>query len=107
MAEYRRAFGITRNLSTVTLDPRAWYDTVCEGSYRFTAVWVREEENASETRQSKRDAEEADNVEVPPRMIVGSLRRFRAASMGPTQGLPKRCRRRRGGTLRTLESTVF
>ena len=30
------------------------------------AAWVREEENASNQRQKKRDAEEADKVEVAP-----------------------------------------
>ena len=49
------------------------------------AAWVREEENASNQRQKKRDAEEAD-------VTVASLRRFRTALIGPTQGLPKRRR---------------
>ena len=30
------------------------------------AAWVREEENASNQRQKKREAEEADKVEVAP-----------------------------------------
>ena len=53
---------------------------------------LREEENASNQRQKKRDAEEADKVEVAPGVTVASLRRFRTALIGPTQGLPKRRR---------------
>ena len=38
------------------------------------AAWVREEENASNQRQKKRDAEEADKVEVAPGVVtVASL----------------------------------
>ena len=40
----------------------------------------------------QRDAEEADKVEVAPGVTVASLRRFRTALIGPTQGLPKRRR---------------
>ena len=43
-------------------------------------------------RQKKRDAEEADKVEVAPGVTVASLRRFRTALIGPTQGLPERRR---------------
>ena len=43
------------------------------------AAWVREEENASNQRQKKREAEEADKVEVAPGVTVASLRRFRTA----------------------------
>ena len=46
----------------------------------------------SNQRQKKRDAEEADKVEVAPGVTVASLRRFRTALIGPTQGLPKRRR---------------
>ena len=56
------------------------------------AAWVKEEEKASEHRQRKGEAEEADKVEVAPGVTVASLRRFRAALIGPTQGLPKRRR---------------
>ena len=56
------------------------------------ATWVKEEEKASEHRQRKREAEEAGKVEVAPGVTVVSLRRFRAALIGPTQGLPKRRR---------------
>ena len=58
-------------------------NTVHEGGWRFMAAWVKEEENASNQRQKKREAEEANKVEV------ASLRRFRAALIGPNQGLPK------------------
>ena len=40
----------------------------------------------------KREAEEADKVEVAPGVTVASLRCFRTALIGPTQGLPKRRR---------------
>ena len=56
------------------------------------AAWVKEEEKASEHRQRKRGAEEADTLEVAPGVTVASLTRFKAALVGPTQGLPKRCR---------------
>ena len=45
-----------------------------------------------EHRQRKREAEEADKVEVAPGVTVASLRRFTAALIGPTLGLPQRCR---------------
>ena len=51
---------------------------------------MKEEENASQYRQRKREAEEADKVAVAPGVTVASLRHFRAASIGPTQELPKR-----------------
>ena len=46
-----------------------------EGGCKFMAAWVREEENAPKKRQRKRGAEEADKVEVEPRVTVGRLRR--------------------------------
>ena len=55
------------------------------------AAWVKEEENASKHRQRKREAGDADK-EVAPGVTVASSRRFRAALIGPTQGLPKRRR---------------
>ena len=58
------------------------------------AAWMRQEEKASENRQRKREAEEVDKVEVAPGATVGSLRRFKAALIGPTPGLPKRHRLR-------------
>ena len=57
-----------------------------------TSSWYFNEENASNQRQKKREAEEADKVEVAPGVTVASLRRFRTALIGPTQGLPKRRR---------------
>ena len=56
------------------------------------AAWVKEEEDASEHRERKKEEEEADKVEVAPGVTVASLRRFRAALIGPTQRLPKRRR---------------
>ena len=56
------------------------------------AARMKEEENASNQRQKKREAEEADKVEVAPGVTVASLRRFRDALIGPTQGLTKRRR---------------
>ena len=91
-ADDLRLFGVTGDWKTAALDPGAWYNTVQEGGCRFMAAWVREDENASNQRQKKRDAEEADKVEVAPGVTVASLRRFRTALIGPTQGLPKRRR---------------
>ena len=56
---------------------------------------VREEEKASENRQRKREAEEADKVEAASGVTVGSSRRFRAALVGPSQELAKRRQLRR------------
>ena len=93
VAEERGLFGITGDRSTAALDPGVWYSIVREGGCRFMAARVKEEEKASEHRQQrKREAEEADKVEVAPGVTVASLRRFRAALVGPTQGLPKRRR---------------
>ena len=58
-------FGITKDWSIAALDPLFRYSTVCEGSCRFMAAWVKEKE-------------EADKVEVTPGVTVRSLRRFRA-----------------------------
>ena len=66
------------------LDPEVWYSAVREGGCRFMAAWVKEEEKASEHRQIKRETEETDKVEVAPGVTVTSLRRFRAALIGPT-----------------------
>ena len=91
-AEDRRLFGITGDWSTAALDPGVWYSTLCEGGFRFMDAWLREEEKASENQQMKRGVEEADKVEAAPGVPVVSLRRFRAALIGPTQGLPKQHR---------------
>ena len=56
------------------------------------AVCVKEEEKAPEHLQRKREVKEADKVEVAPGVPVASLRRFIAALIGSTQGLPKRRR---------------
>ena len=92
VADDLRLFGVTGDWKTAALDPGAWYNTVQEGGCRCIAAWVREEDNASNQRQKKREAEEADKVDVAPGVTVASLRRFRTALIGPTQGLPKRRR---------------
>ena len=93
VADDLRLFGITGDWSTAALDPWLWYSAVHEGGCRFMAAWwVKKKENASSHRQKKREAEEADKVEVAPGVTVASLRRFRAALIGPTQGLTKRRR---------------
>ena len=92
MADDLRLFGVTGDWRTAALEPGAWYNTVQEGGCMFMAAWVSEEENASNQRQKKRETEEADKVEVPPVVTVASMRRFRAALIGPTQGLSKRRR---------------
>ena len=76
VADDLRLFGVTGDWRTAALDPGVWYNTVQEGGCRFMAAWVREEENASNQRQKKREAEEADKVEVAPGVTVASLRRF-------------------------------
>ena len=92
VAEDRRLFGITGDWSTAALDSGVWHSTVHEGGCRFMATRVKENENAPEHRQRKREAEEADKVEAAPGVTVASLRRFGATLIGPTQGLPKRRR---------------
>ena len=94
MADDLRLFGITGDWSTAALDPGVWYSAVHEGAVGLRPRgWVKEEENASSHRQKKREAEETDKVvEVAPGVTVASLRRFRAALIGPTQGLTKRRR---------------
>ena len=87
VVEDRRVFDITEDCSTAALDPRAWYNTVCERSCRFMIKWVREKDKASENRQKKR---EADKIEVTPGVTVERLRSFRAALIGPTEGFLKR-----------------
>ena len=84
VADDLRLFGVTGDWKTAALDPGAWYNTVQEGGCRFMAAWVREEENSSNQRQKKREAEEADKVEVAPGVTIASLRRFRTALIGPT-----------------------
>ena len=70
------------------------------------AAWVKEEEKASEHWHRKREAEEADKVEVAPGVTVASLRRFRAALIRPTQGLCKRRRLCRWRSLKPWEYGV-
>ena len=57
-----------------------------------TVAWARKEEKTSENRQRRREAEEAHKVEVASRVIIASLRCFRAALIRRTQELPKRRR---------------
>ena len=92
MAKDRWIFGIIGDWNTVALDPGVWHSTVCEGGCRFMAAWVRKEKKASENRHRKREEEEADKVEAAPGVTIASLGRFRAASIGLTQGLPERRR---------------
>ena len=91
-ADDLRLFGVTGGWRIAALDPEAGYNKVHEGGCRFMTAWVREEENASSQRQKKREAGEANKVEVAPGVTVASLRRFRTALIGPTQGLLKRRR---------------
>ena len=58
------------------------------------ATWMRGKLKAPGNRLRKREAEEAENVEIAPGVTVGSSRRFIVALIGPTQGLSKRCRLR-------------
>ena len=46
-------------------------------------AWVKEKEKRVQTPAEKREAEEADKVEVAPGVtVLASLRRFRAALIG-------------------------
>ena len=90
MADDRHLFGFTGDWTTAALDPGIWYIKVREGGCRFMAARVKKEEKASEHRQRKREIEEAEKFEVASGVTVASLTRLRAASIGPTQGLPKR-----------------
>ena len=92
MAEDLRLFGITMDWNIAAFGPGVCYSTVRGGGCRFIAAWMKEEENASEHRQRKREAEEAGKVEVAPGVTVASLRRFIEALIGSTQVLPKRRR---------------
>ena len=44
-----------------------------KGAVGFMAAWMREEEKASENRQSKREAEEEDKLEVAPGVTVSGV----------------------------------
>ena len=92
VVEDRRLFGITGDWSTAALDPGVWCSIVRESDCRFMAACVKKEEKASEHRQMKREGEETNKVEVTLGVTITSLRRFRAALIGPSQGLPKRRR---------------
>ena len=48
-------------------------------------MWVEKEKKASENRQRKREAEEADKVEVASGVIIGR-RRVSMALIGPIEG---------------------
>ena len=93
VADDLRLFGVTGDWRTAAHNPGAWYNIVHEGGCRFMTAWVTGEENASDQRQKKRGAEEADKVEVAPGVTVASLGRFRTALVGPTQGPPTKRRR--------------
>ena len=73
VADDLRLFGVTGDWKTAAFDPGAWYNTVQKGGCRFMAAWVREEKNASNQRQKKREAEEADKVEVAPGVSFSDL----------------------------------
>ena len=90
MEESCRVFGITENYITAALDPRVCYSSVLYEGCRLMGKWEMEGENTFKTRQRKREGGNTDKVNVAPRLTVGSLRRFRAASIGPNQGFPKR-----------------
>ena len=70
------------------------------------AAWViREEEKALETGRGREERKRRTRLSLHlagVTVVVGSLRRFRAALIGPTQGLPKRRRLCQEDTLKTL-----
>ena len=71
------------------------------------AAGVRKNEKASKNRQRKREVEDVDKVEVAPGVTVGSLGRFRAAMIGPTQRLPDAASATLGGNSKNPRSTVL
>ena len=58
----------------------------------ITELYFRQTLSTDFMNRFYQEAEEADKVEVAPGVTVASLRRFRTALIGPTQGLPKRRR---------------
>ena len=87
MADDLRLFGITGHWSTAEHNPGYSIAQYMKGAVGlwFMAAWVKEGEKASNQRQKKREAEEADEVEVAPGVTVASLRSFRAALIGPVR----------------------
>ena len=70
------------------------------------AVWVREDEKASENRQRRREAEEADKVVVAPGANSGTLGRFRAGLIDRLSVTPEAVSAGPIGKLGNPESTV-
>ena len=66
-----RAFGISGDWESLSLQEDDWYNTVVEGGRKFMDAWRRIEEQASETRQEKRTEKEIENVSVAPEVDVG------------------------------------
>ena len=66
-----RAFGISGDWESLSLQEDDWYNTVVEGGRKFMDAWRRIEEQASETRQEKRMEKENGNVSVASKVAVG------------------------------------
>ena len=71
MARDVRAFGISGDWESLSLQEDDWYNTVVEGGRKFMDAWRRIEEQASETRQEKRMEKENRNVSVASKVAVG------------------------------------
>ena len=66
------------------------------GFYFVTTGWIFEIslcENSINQSKKKREAKEADKAVVASVVTGGKVRRFKAALLGPSQGLLKRRRR--------------
>ena len=87
MAEDRRLFGIRGTGALPHFGPGVWYSTVREGRCRFMAAWVKEDEKASEHQQRKKEAKEADKIEVASGVTVASPRNPQAGSTVPIKKL--------------------
>ena len=57
-------FGITGDwkATATALEAGVWVETVTEGGWRFTAAWMKEEEEADRHRQKKQEANETRKV---------------------------------------------
>ena len=95
VAENRsRVLGITGDWSTTALlDPGAWYNTVCEGGAGSLPCVGERRGKCVQKSADEENAGDPDNVEAAPPVgvTVWSLRCFRAALIGPTRDLSKRC----------------
>ena len=73
MEEDRRIFGISGDWSTTAFDSGVWYSTECNGG--CSSAWAREDKNAFENRQRKREAEDKRRTRLRLSLHLGRDRR--------------------------------